>query len=287
MVTVKHLYLSPHLDDAVLSCGGLIHRQRAAGDPVAVMNLCAGSPGLAELSPLARQYLGSEEDPRDVLARRRAEDRATLARLGVISHYCDTPLADHRQIDGKTTYPSVAALYGEPDAQELDALPRIWQQELERVFGNSNETILYAPLAVGNHMDHQLARVLGWRLLDLGRQVWFYEDYPYIEWSGQLEAALAWFGPTSWQVDIIPIDVMGKIAAIRGYETQVPILFRDELAMARRVKRFSANTACGISFLERVRRRLAGSRGRRERLWRTLFGYHAHAERLWTSSSAL
>jgi LmbE family N-acetylglucosaminyl deacetylase len=39
-----HVYLSPHLDDAVLSCGGLIHRQVRAGQPPLVITLFSGQP---------------------------------------------------------------------------------------------------------------------------------------------------------------------------------------------------------------------------------------------------
>src|SRR4029450_9641251 len=39
-----HIYLSPHLDDAALSCGGAIARHSAAGARGLVVPICTASP---------------------------------------------------------------------------------------------------------------------------------------------------------------------------------------------------------------------------------------------------
>ncbi len=39
----KHIYLSPHYDDAALSCGGSIHKQATQQEPVAVITVFAGA----------------------------------------------------------------------------------------------------------------------------------------------------------------------------------------------------------------------------------------------------
>lgn len=278
---MTQLYLSPHLDDAILSCGGLIHRQQAASEPVVVITLCAGSPDYSQLSPFAQQYHATWSNLSDPVGSRRAEDRAVLGKWGVTAYHCNTPESIYRRVGDEIAYPDLAALFAKPHPQELDTLPRLWQQELERLYSSSAETVVYAPLAAGNHVDHQLVRALALRLLDAGWQVWFYEDYPHVERSRALQEAQAWFGPVSWQARTVPIDVNAKLTAIRGYKTQVPFIFGDERAMVRRVKGFTAETARDISVMERIRYRLAGSGGRRERLWRTVLGYHAYAERIW------
>ncbi|WP_339137858.1 MAG: hypothetical protein WGN25_06855 [Candidatus Electrothrix sp. GW3-4] len=43
------------------------------------------------------------------------------------------------------------------------------------------ETVFYAPLAIGNHIDHQLIHQVGLSLHDAGLKVLFYEDYPYAD----------------------------------------------------------------------------------------------------------
>jgi len=266
MSSPLHIYLSPHLDDAILSCGGFIHRQRAAGEPVLVMTLCAGSPDYGQLTSFAQQYHAAWGNLPDVVASRRTEDRAVLDKWGARAHHCNTLDSLYRHVDGKVTYPDLAALFAEPHPQELDTLPRLWQQELECLFSNSGETIIYAPVAAGNHVDHQLVRVWALRLIEDGRQVWFYEDFTHVESPGALQRALACFGHVSWQARTISIDVNAKIAAIRGYETQIALIFGDEQTMVRRIKRFTVETACHISLGKRIRRRLAGLDGRRERI---------------------
>lgn len=282
MSQVRQLYLSPHFDDAILSCGGLIHRQRSAGESVAVMTFCAGSPDYNYLSPLAQQYHTAWGNPHDPIALRRAEDGSVLNALGVSPHYGNTLEIIYRRIGNEFIYSNRKALFTDPHSQELDSLPRLWRQDVESLGFNPNHTIIYAPLAIGNHVDHQLARVLALQLIKAGWQVWFYEDYPYVELSAEgLAVAKAWFGPIIWQFEIIPIDVNAKIAAIRGYETQIPRIFGSEQSMKFRVKQFTAETACSINLWERARYRLVGCGGWRARLWRAVFGYHCHAERIW------
>ncbi|MCP5190661.1 MAG: PIG-L family deacetylase, partial [Pseudomonadales bacterium] len=50
------IYLSPHLDDVPLSCGGQVYQETSAGRRVLVVTLVAGRPTLDRLSHSA-QYL--------------------------------------------------------------------------------------------------------------------------------------------------------------------------------------------------------------------------------------
>ena len=279
---MQHIYVSPHLDDAMFSCGGLIRRQRAADEPVAVLTLCAGWPTSSELPPLAQHYHAAWGNQPDVVSRRRAEDAAVLRQWGVTAHHGDTPDSIYRRLGNDVLYPDAGALFAQPHPREVDILLHRWQQEFATLFSDPTGATVYAPLAAANHVDHQLARMLGARLLRDGWHVWFYEDYPHAEAPGALHAARAWFGPAAWAARTVPIDVDARIAAIRGYKTQTSFVFGNEFALAERVRRFTAEVACDISRMERVRQRLAGAGGRRERLWRAVWGYGAHAERIWS-----
>jgi LmbE family N-acetylglucosaminyl deacetylase len=76
------VYLSPHLDDAVFSCGGLILRQTNAGDDVQVVTVFTGDPPVGELTPFAYELhrrWGGEGSP---MGLRRAEDLVACGRLG-------------------------------------------------------------------------------------------------------------------------------------------------------------------------------------------------------------
>ncbi|MBA4379671.1 MAG: PIG-L family deacetylase, partial [Anaerolinea sp.] len=50
---MRWIYISPHLDDAVLSCGGLIWEQSHAGTQVEIWTVCTGDPPEGPLSPFA------------------------------------------------------------------------------------------------------------------------------------------------------------------------------------------------------------------------------------------
>jgi LmbE family N-acetylglucosaminyl deacetylase len=280
---LNYLYLSPQPDDAVFSCGGLIHQQRCAGDSVAVLTLCAGQPDYSRLSPMAQQLHAQWGNSPDLVGARRTEDQRVLASLGAAAFYGHTPDAIYRHMGDEIAYPDSSSLFSAPHPQELASLPPLWRQQVEGLGFPREQVTVIAPLAVSKHVDHQLTRALVLLLIQGGWQAWFCEDFHRAQWSSEaVQAARAWFGPVAWQSRTVLIDVEVKITAIRGYTTQVPALFGSDPRMAEHVKRYTADAACAVDWVERVRRALAGTGGRRERLWRALLGYHAHAERIWT-----
>ena len=111
---MRHIYLSPHMDDAILSCGGLMHAQRSRNERVTVINLCAGFPNHDQLSPFAKQYHAGWGNLPDVVAIRREEDSILLSRWGVMASYCSTPDSIYRYVGDQVAYPDLAALFGEP-----------------------------------------------------------------------------------------------------------------------------------------------------------------------------
>ena len=109
---VTHVVLSPHLDDAALSIGGLIAGFTAAGEAILVVTVAAGSPlPHMILSPFAAALhrawgLSSTE----AVARRRREDEAAMATLGAEARRLDQLDAVVRPPD---RYGTEAALTGE------------------------------------------------------------------------------------------------------------------------------------------------------------------------------
>jgi LmbE family N-acetylglucosaminyl deacetylase len=77
------LFLSPHYDDAVLSCGGLIHKLAGEGKNVVVRTIMGGAPsaGMPE-TPITRTLharWGAGENPVEA---RIKEDEAAISSLG-------------------------------------------------------------------------------------------------------------------------------------------------------------------------------------------------------------
>ncbi len=185
MKTHTHVYLSPHLDDAVLSCGGRIWQQVQAGERALVVTIFAGVPSPdAPLSPFA-QALHALWGLADAIAARREEDTAALALLQAEAVYWPYLDCIYRQApDGSFFCDSEETLFGEVHPAEGALIAELAGRF--RALTLEQGGTLYAPLAVGHHVDHQVVR----RAVAGIEDVVYYEDYPYAEEPGALEAAL-------------------------------------------------------------------------------------------------
>lgn len=218
----EHVYIAPHLDDAVLSCGGRIALQRAAGESVLVVTICAGSPRAgAALSPFA-QYLHAAWSLGDEpIARRREEDRRALAVLGCDGlhlNLLDAPYRVAAYGERDAVFGAVAA--NDPLAAELPAL-------LAQLYAQQPLTRFYVPLGVGSHIDHQLVCAAGIDLQNRGADLAWYEDAPYAAKRPQaIDERLAAL-PDRFVPETIAIDAVleRKLAAIREYGSQLSELF--------------------------------------------------------------
>ncbi|HPJ57664.1 MAG TPA: PIG-L family deacetylase, partial [Kiritimatiellia bacterium] len=108
------IYLSPHLDDAVLSCGGQLAARVRRGERVLVATLAAGDP-VRPLPPLARA-LHAEWKLDDSCEARREEDRRACGRLGAEVFHVVLPDAMYRRhpATGEPLYPDLGAVFGRP-----------------------------------------------------------------------------------------------------------------------------------------------------------------------------
>ena len=254
---MKQVYISPHLDDAVLSCGGTIHRQTSAGDEVLVITVFAGEFQGSEPSPFALEQHGYWGNPPLPMALRRAEDVAALKLLGASFQHLDYRDAVYRAGEpGQWLYPDVEALFGRLHSD--DALGQNGAQGLAKQLADlipSGDPLIYAPLGVGRHVDHQIVHTASRWLQEQGCHLAYYEDYPYAERPGALESALAAATAQTWRTESIPLnaeDLAAKIAAIGCYETQLSILFGGAEAMPGRVLDFAASSSPQQGLAERI-----------------------------------
>lgn len=238
------IYLSPHLDDAVLSCGGRIWEQTRAGESVAVVTLFAGGPAQGRsLSPYATELHARWGWPADATKERREEDRAALAVLGAEAvHWPYKDCVYRRTPQGGFAYASENALWGRvhPAEESLveDLAERI--RDLPAMPGGA----LYAPLGAGRHVDHRLARRAAERW---GQGLTYYEDYPYAEDWANVEAAL---GQDGWEMELVPLSgeaLEAKTAAIACYRSQVSSFWTGVADMETTVRRFAERTGGGES----------------------------------------
>jgi LmbE family N-acetylglucosaminyl deacetylase len=240
-----HVYLSPHLDDAALSCGGLIHQQTKAGQNALVITLFAGRPATdATLSEFAQSLHARWEGQGDLIDARWEEDQAAIATLGADYVRLNYPDCIYRGKEraGEWYYLSLQAIFGAVHPAELE-FPSELATTLSEFIPPGENVTLYAPLTAGNHVDHQLTFGAAMCLREKGWQLRFYEDYPYVEKEGALGAALAARQAEKWQSRVSAVDeddLAAKVRAIACYGSQVEVLFGSSDEMPERVRNYAA-----------------------------------------------
>jgi LmbE family N-acetylglucosaminyl deacetylase len=251
---MKHIYLSPHLDDAALSCGGAIHHHATSGDRVQVITVFAGEAKMAGRQPSAfaqqqHEYWGNPPGP---MALRRGEDVAAMTLLGAEYRHLGELDAVYRAAGGEWLYPDLDSIFGalHPADQTAADNARELGAQLEAHVPRHDDQVVYAPLGIGGHVDHQITHMAACRLGELGHRVAFYEDYPYAE-----SADPAHVHDDAWRRETIALDVAdlkAKIAALYYYRTQLQVLFGGHDAMPSRVWAFAATRSPQHKLAERV-----------------------------------
>lgn len=232
------IYLSPHLDDAALSCGGQIAAATRAGQRVLIVGVTAGDPPAA-VSDYAHGLHTRWELVVDAVAARRAEDLAACARLGADAVHWDLPDCIYRAdpATGKPYYTSDADLFG-PVADAEWGLVDDLAARLRDLPAHGR---LVAPLGVGNHVDHQLTRLAAARAFGAAG-LRYYEDYPYADEPGAIAAALALSPAWSWRAEVIALDaaaLAAKCDAVAAYQSQLSTFFRDRAHLDAQVRGYA------------------------------------------------
>jgi len=241
------IYLSPHLDDAALSCGGQIYRFTRSGQRVLVVTFMTGAPE-GELSPAAVELHGRwgfppEEGVAPVLEARRREDEEACRTLGaehVHAGFIDA-LYRRRPESGEPFYPTVASLFAEPVPEDEEAQVETIAAAVEAL---PRATRVCAPFGIGHHVDHVLVRRAAERVI--GRDLEYYEDYPYAHSFKARWKAFGWQTPPAadgtplrrekrtWTLGRNAIEA--KCRAVRRYSSQIGALFQDEDDMEHKVR---------------------------------------------------
>lgn len=186
-MTINHIYLSPHLDDAVFSCGGLIREQCARGESVHVVTVFTASPKPEQLSDFER-LIYSPGRQHDVFSGSRADDTKVMNALGATFEYLNYNIAMHRfDKTGQPLYPGIRKYTGISlaDAGIFNAL----KAKFHALRTEHPGATIYAPLGVGGHVDHLIVNTAAHALAGPVR---FYEDFPYVLFGRVGPLAFRW-----------------------------------------------------------------------------------------------
>jgi LmbE family N-acetylglucosaminyl deacetylase len=258
---VPLLIVSPHLDDAALSCGALIlDAVDRTSVTVATIFTEADHPPHT-LS--ARRYLHQVE-ARNAVAlyqRRRAEDRAAFEPIGVTCVHAGLTEALFRRLPHRTprswfaralpelvhTYPTYRGHISRGRISATDSETTDHVADVIRSWTRTVPSVVMAPLGVGSHVDHVLVRDATARS---GAEVVYYSDFPYNQTQSPDQDFIVRNG-------LVELRWTQRIAAkadlIRSYKTQVGALFDgDRIPVAPEVF-YSGPSYKGIPFSSGVR----------------------------------
>ncbi len=226
-----YIYLSPHPDDVIFSCGGTIACRHQKGLRQLVVTLCSTLPVLAKF----QWHQRVDEDLRAL----------NICGIdGVLAGFLDAPFRH-------PAYQNAHHLFAPPVADDL--MPKQVEQLVAALEEQNQGATLYAPLGVGRHVDHLIAFEAAQRTGQF-HAVHFYEDFPYtVKSLGAIEARL----------DEIEIDLTAVVTDIReGFQKKIEAAgqYVGQISFL-----FGTFDAALVSMLEEAQRVLPGRLG--ERSW--------------------
>jgi LmbE family N-acetylglucosaminyl deacetylase len=246
---VSWIFLSPHLDDAAFSCGGLIWEMASLGEDVQIWTVCAGDIPTGDLSPFAELLHQRWGSGMEAVARRREEDRRACERLGARRRLFPLPDCIYRRagddfwVDpqagrasgappGEHLYATEEAIFGPLHPYESGLVDRLSQ---ELASGLPDRTELIVPLTLGGHVDHRLARAAA---ETLDRPLWYFADFPYVlETMDQLPGQVG-DGWREKQFTITPEGLKAWYEGLLAYESQISTFWSDQPEVKASLERF-------------------------------------------------
>lgn len=230
----KWIYLSPHLDDVAISCGGLVWGQIRSGLAVEIWTLCAGDPPPGPLSPFAQELHGRWQTGLEATSIRRQEDQHACQELGAACYHFQFPDCIYRMDeDGRHLYASEQAIFGSLEPADLALVETASRAIAARL---STRDFLISPLAIGNHIDHQLTRAAAEAT---GHSLWYYADYPY---ACQRQEEIQKLVLADWQAKIFELSdeaLQPWARAVAAHQSQISSFWSgmDELLMDLKIYR--------------------------------------------------
>ncbi|MCR0981866.1 PIG-L deacetylase family protein [Roseomonas populi] len=217
------LALSPHLDDAAFSAGGVLARMAGEGWEVVVATIFTATVPEPRGFALACQTDKGLPPEADYMAIRRAEDLDACAALGARAVHLPLREAPHRG------YHSAAELFAAPRSDDMAHLQA--HDAIAPLLQEARPDLILAPQAIGGHVDHVLT-VRAIQLLDPRAPILWWRDFPYITRADTprrpFVAMMDRFPETE-----LPTDPAAKHAACAAYATQLGYQFGGPEGLAR------------------------------------------------------
>lgn len=250
---MTHLFLSPHYDDAILSCGSTIHQLITAGETVEVRTVFGGiphtTPDTAFIHELHARW-GADANP---IQMRIQEDEEAMWRIGATaSRMIVWPDCVYRvSRSGSVMYPDRNSIFADihPEDQAARIIPTVVLEP------RGVPTTIYAPVGAGHHVDHQIVR--NWAVTLREYYPWvalkFYEEYPYNNDTQAVNDALGYLRHhhpnlrlQEALITLSEADIQAKLQAMACYRSQISSFWTDKTQMDSATRESLMTTGKGV-----------------------------------------
>jgi LmbE family N-acetylglucosaminyl deacetylase len=230
---MRWIYISPHLDDAVLSAGGFIYEQTRNGNPVEIWTIVCGYPPPGELTLRAQleHFQWGTGTAKETIDLRRAEDVHAASIIGAKPVHFDIPDCIYRRgPDGEELYLDI---FVQPHEAESHLSDQIAQTIAPRLLPDDQ---IICQLGIGGHVDHIIVRQAVERLK---RPLWYVADVPYLfNQPGELVLKTARMKESLQTIS--EAGLRAWVEAVSAYESQLSTLFDNSEKMREEIYSFYA-----------------------------------------------
>lgn len=232
-----NIFFSPHFDDVVFSCGGLISRLKGMKS-VLVVTLFSGI-GEGVPSKIGKDYFldCGYKDMKSLFNLRKQEEKKAAEMLGyrVCSMgYPDAVFRFKKHVAGREFfYSNRSQLFG--DINKNDIVAKEIEEKVNLLVKkySKEKTKIYFPMGLGGHVDHKMVRYLGNNLVT-ARKKYFFEDFPYVTDDGGGDS-------NNMKLTEIPTPkriLEKKFGAMVVYKSQIKGLFKSNDDLKKRLVDF-------------------------------------------------
>ena len=173
------VFVEPHYDDAVFSCGGTISALRAADREVHLVSVFTGAPSRVPSALAQAIHATWPEDGPTAYARRRREAEEVARAMDVEAHALGIPEVIYRNVP----LGAIDDIFDPTVPVETDPAVDGVAGRLRDVLAQLRPAALVLPLGIGHHYDHRVVAAAARRLAPRRGEepaMWWYEDFPYV-----------------------------------------------------------------------------------------------------------
>lgn len=232
----ERIFISPHFDDVVFSCGGLLAQLRGISSVLVITVFSGVGEGFS--SKTGKKFIldCGYESGEELFNRRKMEEKKVAIMLEYKTQLMNFPDAIFRYEKGflgkKHFYNDSAHLFGE--VNKNDKVMGVLEKELNELINkySKRETMIYFPLGLGGHVDHKIVSFIGKNLK--WRKIYYYEDFPYVTYDKGIS-----LDGMKLKIVLTPKKILKeKYQAMLEYKSQINDTFRSNNNLRKQLNDF-------------------------------------------------